>query len=197
MKRLLVTPLAIVVGLALIPSVASAKGPSEASLAGPGLSGPVSLPGSEASGTLGKVVDGVGFFPAAFRQTPDPMLSKSPGGSLGPKYVITYAVPGPNNEHDVLRQDVYPYASPQPVSYMAPGQTFFGTESTRGGWFVASPELKGTLVDAGLPAQPPTAGGGSSFPWPVVATAAALLAALLAVGFGARVRRRERSPATP
>jgi hypothetical protein len=87
------------------------------------------------------------------------MLPSRPKGDLGPKYTITYTVPGPNNELDKLRQDVYPYAPNGPVAYMAPGQKFFGTEQTRGGWFQAGPELKKTLVSAGLPAR---ATGGSS-----------------------------------
>jgi hypothetical protein len=62
---------------------------------------------------------------------------------------VTYTVPRPNNTF-VIRQDVYPYASPVPVTYMAPGQPIFDME-TPGGWFQARPDLKETLVAAGLP----------------------------------------------
>lgn len=183
MKRQLLTAIAVVLGLALVPSVATAKGPSEVSIEGPGLSEGIPLPGHE-------VVEVAGFFPGVFRQTPDPMLSERPRGSLGPKYVMTYALPGPNGEEDVLRQDVYPYAKAQPVSYMRPGQRFFMDQQTHGGWFVAKPTLKRTLVAAGLPVRPPAVGDDSSFPWPVVATTT-LLVALAVFAYGARTRRRQ------
>ena len=79
---------------------------------------------------------------------------------------------------------------------MEPGQTVFGTEKTYGGWFVAGEALKAVLVEAGLPASPPTARGGddSSFPWPVAGTIA-LLAALCALTAALAVRARRRSEA--
>ena len=58
------------------------------------------------------------------------------------------------------------------------------------------PALKAVLVEAGLPASPPTAGGGDdgSFPWPVAGTIA-LLAALGALTAALAVRARRRSEA--
>lgn len=100
-------------------------------------------------------------------------------------------MPGPSNEVSRIRQDVYPYAQPEPVSHMAPGQSVFGTEQTRGGWFVATRFLNDTLVGAGLPQSPPTGGDDSGFPWTLagapVALASALALLVLAVR---RIRRR-------
>jgi hypothetical protein len=190
MKRLLLTALSVVLGLALVPSVASGKGPSEASIEGPGLSGSLSLPGGEANGPLGDFIMSAGFFPAVFGQSPDPMLDARPQDALGPRYVVTYVMPGPNGEEDVLRQDVYPYAKPDPLTYVEPGQRFWGTEETHGGWFVGLYGLKGMLVEAGLPATAPAAGVDEApFPWTLIA-AFVVLGALFVLVLGALTRRR-------
>jgi hypothetical protein len=145
------------------------------------------------------------LFPAAFGQTPDPMLAERPKGELGPRYTVTYRLPGPNGGESTIRQDLYPYAGNAPVTYTAPGQRFFGTERTRGGWFQASPELKDTLVKAGLPARaggPPAAAPGPSSSgddgtgfadlWPAFGAAFVIgLTALVSVV----IRRRERTAA--
>jgi hypothetical protein len=143
-----------------LPAAALGKGPSEAALNGPGGGdgggGGITFGGDgESGGTpLGDLTQQAGFFAATFGQEPDPMLAARPKGKLGPKYTITYTVPGPNNELDEIRQDVYPYAETGPVTYTEPGQKFFGTEQSRGGWFQADSRLRQTLVAAGLPARP-------------------------------------------
>jgi hypothetical protein len=157
MKRLFV--LAAVAALAL-PATAIGKGPSGASINGPGSGGGINISGDgESGGTpLGDLTQQAGFFPAAFGQQPDPMLKDAPEGTLGPKYTIDYTVPGPNNDTFHIKQDVYPYATPNPVTYMEPGQKIFDME-TRGGWFQSDATLKDTLATAGLPEVAP---GGSS-----------------------------------
>jgi hypothetical protein len=145
---------------------AAAKGPSTASLSGPGLDRavPVNGDGESGAGTpLGSLVELGGFFPQVFLQVPDPTKRTPPAGNLGPRYRITYRVPGPNGGAGTLVQDVYPYAK-TPVTHMSPDQRFWGLNRTHGGWFVAGPGLKATLVTAGLPESPPTAGDGE-FPW--------------------------------
>ena len=165
MRKLL--PLAIVAALAALVATApaAAKGPSTASLTGPGLDHalPVKGEGESGPGTpLGSLVELGGFFPQVFLQVPDPTKRTRPAGDLGPRYRITYRVPGPHGT-STLVQDVYPYAK-TPVTYMSPDQRFWGFNHTHGGWFVAGPGLKVTLVAAGLPESPP-AGGDGSFPW--------------------------------
>ena len=184
MKRLLLTA---AVALAL-PAAALAKGPSEAVVTGPGLDD-----NGLAIAGLGDDSDLTGlsgFFPATFGQSPDPMLASPPKGTLGPKYTIRYTVPGPSGSDATIRQDVYPYAEPSPVTYTRPGQPFFDTEKTRGGWYVSTPGLRDVLVRAGLPAESPvtTGGGADRAVWPWVVLTLALVAALGWAAWFARAR---------
>lgn len=135
-----------------LPATAAAKGPSEATITGPGLSTPLTISGNgegDTSTNLGLLVEHGGFFPEVFGQSPNPLLAARPSGQLGSRYVVTYVVPGPST--DTLQQDLYPYAAGAPVSYMAPGQRFWGDQSTHGGWFRGTAELRTMLVRAGLP----------------------------------------------
>ena len=198
----------VVCGL-VFAGAAQAKGPIAATIDGPGTGGGISLGGNGEPGSgapLGNLADQSGFFAAAFGQTPDPMLAGRPKGDLGPRYTITYRVPGPNGEEDSIRQDLYPYAAGGPVTYTRPQQPFFGTESTRGGWFRASAALKDTLVRAGLPARnaggtvtPPVRapsedeGTGLADLWPAFVVAVVLgLVTVISV----LIRRRERTATT-
>src|SRR5918998_5983300 len=162
MKRAL---LVLAIAALALPAAAFGKGPSAASIDGPGGGGGITLRGDgESPGTpFGDPTDQSGFFPAVFARQPDPMLDSRPKGDLGPKYTVVWTVPGPNNETWKLRQDVYPYATPAPVTYMDRGQEIFELPGgTRGGWFQADSRLKETLVSAGLPAQASAVSSGSS-----------------------------------
>jgi hypothetical protein len=166
MRRLLV--LAALAALATFAAAApaAAKGPSTASLTGPGLDHalPVKGEGESGPGTpLGSLVQYGGFFAQVFDQYPDPTSGTQPAGNLGPRYRIVYRVPGPNGDSTIV-QDVYPYAKPTPATHMRPGQHFWDGQRTHGGWFVSGAGLKTALVQAGLPESPPASGGGS-FPW--------------------------------
>ena len=198
MKRLILVPFVIALLAVIAPTAALAKGASEAEIVGPGLDRPIVLTGSGDLATvmpLAELVEAAGFYPAVFVRSPDPMLDERPVGDLGPKYTITYVMPGPNSEVDELVQDVYPYAKPDPVTYTAPGQPFFGTEQTRGGWFVATSLLKDQLVAVGLPQnRPTTAVGDDRSPWALAAGLVLLAVALCACVFGAYVVRHR--PAT-
>jgi len=187
MKRLML----IVAAALVLPAAALAKGPSEAVVTGPGIDDDgvaIVLSGDDADYT-----NLSGFFPASFGQSPDPMLASPPKGTLGPKYRVRLTVPGPSGKDDTIVQDVYPYADPSPVTYTPPGQRFFDSERTRGGWYVSTIGLRHVLVHAGLPAESPvadTAGdanGGRTL-WPWVVGAFALLAALGCAAWFARAR---------
>jgi hypothetical protein len=175
-----------------LPSLAFGKGPTAATMEGPG-GGSITFSGGEASGSLGQLTEQSGWFNAAFEpgggaQAP----AGRPEGDLGPKYTVTYGVPGPNNDTFTIVQDLYPYASPGPVAYMAPGQPLYDMK-THGGWFQAGPELKQTLVAAGLPE---TLAGRSSDDTSFPTTTVSLLAfALLLVGATALLLRRRARPA--
>jgi hypothetical protein len=185
--------LALLIAASAFPAAAFGKGPSGASIDGPGGGGAITFGGDEASGALGALTEQAGFFPAVFGQEPSPMLSGRPKADLGPKYTITYTVPGPSNELWKLRQEVYPYASPAPVTYMEPGQQVYD-QQTRGGWFQADATLKQTLVAAGLPSTVSGASSGSSdFPTTLVTVSTAALLAAMATAL--LIRRRARPAA--
>ena len=154
MKRLAFVLLAA----AVFAPAAVAKGPSAATITGPGLDRAVSVKGTESSGLLGDLTQYSGFFPAVFMQTPDPMLHARPS-HLGPRYTIRYVVPGGAIYH--LTQFVYPYARGGAVTYMKPDQMVFGMGSV-GGWYRGGDVLKQTLVRAGLPRTAPHSSGGGS-----------------------------------
>jgi hypothetical protein len=149
--------------LLLLPTAALAKGPSAATIEGSGPGGPGNGPkgpitlrgdGELGSGTvLGTFVELAGFFPALFRQSPDPMLDAAPTKRLGPHYTITWKVPEGDGTAAKIRQDLYPYAAGGPLTYTKPGQQVFG-EGARGGWFRASDELRLELISLGLPKRP-------------------------------------------
>lgn len=192
MKRLVTIATAITVLAAVVATSALAKGASEAMITGPGLGDGISLAGEGFGGgdRLAQLAEETGFYPAVFVTSPNPMLSPRPAGELGPRYIITYEMPGPTGSSR-LRQDVYPYAKPSPLTYVEPGQRYFATEKTVGGWYVASPTLKQNLVAIGLPESSPAGGDGPAFPWTVIEVAtAALVAAAAALGAVLVARRR-------
>ncbi len=142
-----------------IPGTATAKGPAEARIEGPGLPNPITVrgdgePGS--GGNLAELAEQTGLFPAMFGQTPNPMSPTRPSVELGARFAVTYAIPS-EAASDEIRQDLYPYAANGPVTYTRPGQRFFGTEATLGGWFRAPAGLTATLATIGLPTEPPQA----------------------------------------
>ncbi|HEX2345603.1 MAG TPA: hypothetical protein VHI12_03375 [Gaiellaceae bacterium] len=192
MKRILIISFLTTAVAALLPAVAFGKGASEATIVGPGLDDPITLAGEDQPGgeALMRIAESAGFFPAVFTQSPDPMLDERPTGTLGPEYTVTYVMPGPNNELDEIVQSFYPYASPSPVSYTKPGQLFWTTERTRGGWYVAFSDLKDSLVAVGLPQNAPTGPAPSDSPWKVVGPVLVLVLVAALGGLAAVLIRR-------
>jgi hypothetical protein len=156
MRRHLVVTAAFAVAL-VFAGVAAAKGPESASISGTGVNSlAVRGQGEMGPGTpLGALVDLGGYFPQMFGQVPDLTLKAQPKGTLGPRYLVTYVVPGPNGIKSRVVQELYPYAKPVPLTHMK-RQVFWKSQTTHGGWFRASADLKRALVRAGLPAAPPT-----------------------------------------
>jgi hypothetical protein len=194
MRRHVITVLAAALA---VPGAAAAKGPIEGTVTGPGLDHALTLTGGGhpgSAGTLGRVAEHAGFFQAAFGSpsTLPSLASEPPNGELGPRYTIRYRM-GPE---DLIRQDVYPYAERAAASYMPPGQRFYETMKTPGGWYTSGPDLKAVLVEAGLPPTAPSDGSGTSWtlegPWPVAA--AVVLAVALGCALALAVFRR-RAPA--
>ena len=190
MRTSLVLSIALGASLAL-PALAAAKGPSAATITGPGISGAKQLKGYSEGGPdspLGALTMDGGFFAQAFAEVPDPTRSSRPPGTLGLRYSITYVVPGPNGGHSTLRQDFYPYARPAPLTYMKAGQTFWAGARTHGGWFVAARSLPRKL---GLSTRPPTAGGTHLLRWLGLGAGVFVLVAALGL-LVARLRPRAR-----
>jgi hypothetical protein len=184
-RALLLAAVAAITALAAT-APAAAKGPSSASLTGPGLDHALPVTGNGEGGPntpLGSLVQFGGFFPQMFAEVPDPTTRTQPTGDLGPRYRVSYRVPGPNGISTVV-QDVYPYAK-TPVTYMSSGQRFWGGNHTHGGWFLADARLKEALVAAGLRETPLAPGG--SFPWAWTLVGIAVLVVLLALA----LRRRD------
>lgn len=202
MLRLLT--LVVATGALVLAATAQAKGPSEAAISGPGVDDQITISGKgdmSNGSPLMMFAEDAGFFQTTFGQTPDSTLRQRPAGELGPRYTITYRVPGPNGSADTIRQDLYPYADGGPLTYTKPGQKFFETEGTNGGWFRAAPALKTTLVARGLPPTAPAAatGDGSTLlddRWPFIGAGLAALA-LAAAASLLVVRRRVRPAAAP
>ena len=189
---------AVAVAALALPAGALAKGPVAATVSGPGLDGAVPVRGNGEGGTgtpLGRLVESAGFFAIAFGQEPDPMLPARPAGDLGPRYTITYKLPGPNGTSDRIVEDVYPYAEPSAATHTQGGQRFYGSMQTRGGWSVAADDLKPLLVSLGIPATRAEAEGGAEdgfgLRWIAVALGAAALVVLVA-GAAILVGRRRR-----
>jgi hypothetical protein len=154
MRRYLVGVAAVAAALSL-PTAAAAKGPSSASITGPGLDRQLAVAGGGEMGPgtpLGTLVSYGGFMAQMYGQTPAATLKARPKSSvLGPRYRIVYSVPGPNAIRSRIVQLFYPYAKPVPLTYMKPGQSYWGTRETVGGWFRSSTVLTRALVSAGLP----------------------------------------------
>jgi hypothetical protein len=195
MKRLL---LALAVAALALPATALAKGPSEATITGPGLSKAIRISGPESDGSpMMTFANAAGFFPAAFGQTPTVTTSTRPKGNLGPKYSIAYVVPGGNDVSFKIHQDLYPYAMPSAWTYMAQGQPIFDM-TTRGGWFTDS-QLKTLLVAQGLPKAVPAASSTNSSSAGFFSTGKIGAFVLVLFGIGAAVvltRRHLRGTAT-
>jgi hypothetical protein len=195
MKRI---TLLLAIAALVLPAGALAKGPSKATIEGPGLGKAIVITGAEAPGTpLMNFAERAGFFPAVFSQTPDPMLPDRPSGNLGPKYSVEYTVPGPEGETYMIDQDLYPYAKPYGATYMKSGQKIFELPGgTRGGWF-SDAELKNTVVAAGLPAKPVATAPESSsfFSGGRLGALAGIAALLIAIGSVVVMRRRRPGPA--
>jgi hypothetical protein len=104
--------------------------------------------------------------------------------TLGPKYAVSYTVPGitpaPGQARDQIRQYLYPRAAGGPVIYTLPGQQGFGQLVQATGWLRGTPQLTGTLTRLGIPAGaslPSAPSAAASVPSASVPSARALAAA--------------------
>jgi hypothetical protein len=206
MRRRFIVLTLLSVGMALaataaVATPALAKGATQASITGSGLARPltVSAQGEALPGegdTLSNLAEQTGLFTVLFGSdsgTPDePSALRTPpaAASLGPKYTVTYTVPGvtprPGQANGQIRQSLYPRAAGGPVIYTPPGQQGFGQPLQASGWLRGTSQLTVTLTRLGVPAgtslsstPKPTTSALSAAPRPGGATAPAWLIATI------------------
>ncbi len=122
------------------------------------------------------------------------LQQERPQGTLGPAYRVTYTTAFHNQR---IRQVVYPFASPAPVSYMPPGQPFLYGIETTGGWIISEDgSILREMLRLGIPAPvepaasaPPISNDPSSLPIVGLVAAASLIVGLI------WLRRRRVAPA--
>ena len=225
LRRLIaLTALATGMGVAAVVTLAIpafAKGPSGASISGPGLTRPVVVSGDGEPGQPGRLATlagQTGLFTVLFGaggSVPAPVRPRTPvrDASLGPRYTITYTVPGvtapAGQQAGRIRQDLYPRAAGGPLIYTPPGQAGFGQPLQVTGWLRGSPALTRTLARLGVPPRPapqatrqtrlPTAAhSAAAHPSssPTIAWLIASAAVIATATAGAGLWRHRRKPAT-
>jgi hypothetical protein len=126
---------------------ASAKGPGEAWVSGPGLDGEVVV-GFATTPDIAEFVEGTRVWTAPFGRTE--VTTEAPTNTLGPRYLVTYVMGARRGDVDLV-QHVYPYATGGPVVYTPAGQRLWDNQRTTGGWFRASHRLTRAFLALGLP----------------------------------------------
>jgi len=187
------TAAAAVLAALVLPTVAGAKEPSQATITGPGLHKTLKINGGGdfSSTPLGRLTSDSGFFPSVVNQWPNPILAGRPSERLGPRYTIVWTVPSDTTTR--VKQDVYPYASGGAVAYVRPGQPIFeGT--TTGGWYRGGATLKQSLVALGLPSHERRQADKTNS---ALLAGLAVLAALAVAGVVVLAWRRQRGQRSP
>jgi hypothetical protein len=174
--------------MAVLPTPVSAKGIDQtlAIVSGPGLDRPLILEREEWSQAvvIGRLIGD------------SPEVSRPPADRLGPAYEVHFQLSVPRDgwpSLTLIRQRLYPYATPAPVTY-TPLQFWrnpFGSNRIEPGWQVFPPTMVEELQRFGLPERPPIPSG----PAPA---GAAIPLGLAAVGIAlAAVAGRRKDPVLP
>lgn len=211
MLRRMIVVTALTAGMSVAAAItlaapALAKGPSQASITGPGLARPVVVSGNgETQGRLGNLAMETGLFTAMFGtnvvvayETPQQLRTPPRPAALGPRYTIVYTVPGvtpppPGHQFGQIRQYLYPLAPGGAATYTPPDQNGFGGAPLQvTGWLRATSRLDRTLHQLGIrPRAQAAPQPGSGTPAWLIVLAAVLAAAALA---GAALWARRRGP---
>jgi hypothetical protein len=160
--------------LAVAGSAHAKIAPSEITIEGKALATPIHLDIDDTtspSDPFYRIVEGSGFFAATYEQVPDPMVDTAPTDALGEAVTLTYAVDQHGQGSGTLHQTVYPHAEGGPLVYTEPGQRFFESMVTAGGWYRASRvSFVTALEEVGVPVtdmRPPASATPSPGPVPV------------------------------
>jgi hypothetical protein len=165
--------------LLVLPSPAAAKGIDQtlAIVSGPGLDHPLILEREEWSQAvvIGRLIGD------------SPEVSRPPADRLGPAYEVHLQVSVPRDgwpSLTLIRQRLYPYATPAPVTY-TPLQFWrnpFGRNRIEPSWQVFPPTMVEQLQRFGLPERPPgpSTSAGTAFPLRLAAVPMAMVIAAVA-----------------
>jgi hypothetical protein len=170
MRRRVLALLVLSLLLAVVPTVAQAKGASEATISGGGLpGGPITVKGDGEPGSgsnLSNLADQAGVWAVLFDDGPGGELASTPAATdRGPRYTITWTFPNGAGTEDKVRQSVWPYAAGGPLTFMASGQRVLDA-TTKGGWFRSTDTLRLTLIGLGLPSRQSLTAPASATPAP-------------------------------
>jgi hypothetical protein len=145
-----------IVSFGVVASVGTAHAkvaPTEVTIDGDALAAPIHLDIDDASppsDPFYRIVEGSGFYEATVGDMPIAGAA-APTDALGPSLVLTYAVDEHGQGSGTLRQVVYPHAQGGPLTYTEPGQRFFDSLVSSGGWYRASGTFVNALEDVGVP----------------------------------------------
>ena len=158
MERTIACTVIASVAMLVVAASAAGKGPSEATVTGPGIRTLTFGGGETGDSPVSNLAMDAGFFAGAFGAGGyGGTLHRRPTGKLGPRYTIRYVVPNGQPTPNSITQSLYPYAKRGTVTFMPAGQTIFDTK-TVGGWYRGGAALKRLLVAHGLPKKAPAAG---------------------------------------
>jgi hypothetical protein len=227
MPRRLIALTGLAAGMSMAVAIAPAtpalaKGPSQASITGPGLAHAIVVSGDGEPGQLSRLATLAGqtsLFTVLFGaggSVPAPvrLRTRLPSASLGPRYTLIYTVPGvtpqAGEQFGRIRQYLYPLAAGGPVIYTPSGQAGFGQPVQETGWLRGSPQLTRTLAQLGVPLRQGTRAarqarlplgshpaaadqaGAGTLAWLIPSAAA--IAATVIIGMALWLRRRKPLP---
>ena len=142
-KLRILVPLALATALVLVPTTASAKGPSEVEITGPGLEPPIRLDRDSAiTDQMNLLMEMIDMWGASESS------STSPAERLGPRYLANVSMIGPEGD-ETVRKELYPFADGGPVVHTRRGQQLYGNEVVSG-WIRADDRLDSLLVSLGV-----------------------------------------------
>jgi hypothetical protein len=155
MPRRAALVLAAVTVLVVVLAVpAAAKGPTGATITGPGIDDPIVIEGfgeRGAGGNFSALVEAAGFWVligGVEALGPGEVLDGPPSGDLGPMYLVAWHL-----GDDTAEAEVYLEASGGPVVHVVPDNIVEFGISAPGGWFAASSSLPDLLARYGVPVQ--------------------------------------------
>lgn len=150
--RKLIAPIAVLVSVLALAPAAFAKEPGQATINGAGLAVPIELQfrgdGDPDAERFFMLLDQSGLW-ANYKP------ADRPKGDLGPRYVVTVTWGDPPRTIGENRFYIYPYATPQPVTYTPEQGSSPNAPGATPGWYVTSSAFSEFLTDLGVPKSAP------------------------------------------